>query len=69
MEDLIHEILWEGWAKALDKVFLLPRLSHTLFPPSTFYFIFLSFSLLSAPVLAITTLTFRDDVEGFISNV
>jgi hypothetical protein len=67
MEDLIHGILWDGGVKAFDKVLPLPLPPHTLLPP-TFYFIFLLFSLFSTPVLAINTLRFRDDVEGFISN-
>jgi hypothetical protein len=67
MEDLIHGILWEGGVKAFDKVLPFPRPPHTLLPP-TFYFIFLFFSLFAAPVLAITTRSFRVDVEGFISN-
>jgi hypothetical protein len=67
MEDLIHGILWDGGVNAFDKVLPLPRLPHTLLPP-TFYFIFLFFSLFYTSVLAINTLRFKGDVEGFISN-
>lgn len=59
----------EGGVKALDKILPIPFLSHILLPPSIFYFIFLSFSLFPTHVLAITTLKFGYDVEGFISNV